>query len=97
MPAGGVPPRGAGLGLGGENRVRGLIATGCRSMGQGRGHIRPPGRRKELVNILRTLAQAPDRYDGIVVYGSGKTDVNREVKDPMALLTKHGTKISFAR
>ena len=80
-------------------------------MGQGRGHIRsqrhenqrqqgegrPPGRRKELVNILRTLAQAPDRYDGIVVYGSGKTDVNREVKDPMALLTKHGTKINFAR
>ena len=36
-------------------------------------------------------------YDGIIVYGSSATDVNEHVKDAIALLTEHGTEVTFSQ
>ena len=52
-------------------------------------------RQQELVNILRNVVKSPEHYDGIIVYGSSTTDVNEHVKDAIALLTEHGTEVTF--
>ena len=52
-------------------------------------------RQQELVNILRNVVKNPEHYDGIIVYGSPTTDVNEHVKDAIALLTEHGTEVTF--
>ena len=53
-------------------------------------------RQQELVNILRNVVKNPEHYDGIIVYGSSATDVNEHVKDAIALLTEHGTEVTFS-
>ena len=52
-------------------------------------------RQQELVNMLRNVVKNPEHYDGIIVYGSPTTDVNEHVKDAIALLTEHGTEVTF--
>ena len=54
-------------------------------------------RQQELVNILRNVVKNPEHYDGIIVYGSPATDVNEHVKDAIALLTEHGTEVTFSQ
>ena len=54
-------------------------------------------RQQELVNILRNVVENPEHYDGIIVYGSPTTDVNEHVKDAIALLTEHGTEVTFSQ
>ena len=47
--------------------------------------------------MLRNVAKNPEHYDGIIVYGSSATDVNEHVKDAIALLTEHGTEVTFSQ
>ena len=55
-------------------------------------------RQQELVNTLRHVVKNLEHYDGIiVVYGSPATDVNEHVKDAIALLTEHGTEVTFSK
>ena len=54
-------------------------------------------RQQELVNILRNVVKNPEHYDGIIVYGSPTADVNEHVKDAIALLTEHGTEVTFSQ
>ena len=54
-------------------------------------------RQQELVKILRNVVKNPEHHDGIIVYGSSTTDVNEHVKDAIALLTEHGTEVTFSR
>ena len=54
-------------------------------------------RQQELFNTLRNVVENPEHYDGIIVYGSPTTDVNEHVKDAIALLTEHSTKITFSQ
>ena len=52
-------------------------------------------RQQQLVNMLRHVVKNLEHYDGIIVYGSPATDVNEHVKDAIALLTEHGTEVTF--
>ena len=54
-------------------------------------------RQQELVNTLRHVVKNLEHYDGIIVYGSPATDVNEHVKDAIALLTEHGTEVTFSQ
>ena len=54
-------------------------------------------RQQELVNTLRHVVKNLEHYDGIIVYGSPATDVNDHVKDAIALLTEHGTEVTFSQ
>ena len=54
-------------------------------------------RQQELVNTLRHVVKNLEHYDGIIVYGSPATDVNEHVKDAIALLTEHGTEVTFSK
>ena len=45
--------------------------------------------------MLRHVVKNLEHYDGIIVYGSPATDVNEHVKDAIALLTEHGTEVTF--
>ena len=54
-------------------------------------------RQQELVNMLRHVVKNLEHYDGIIVYGSSATDVNEHVKDAIALLTEHGTEVTFSQ
>ena len=54
-------------------------------------------RQQQLVNMLRHVVKNLEHYDGIIVYGSSTTDVNEHVKDAIALLTEHGTEVTFSQ
>ena len=54
-------------------------------------------RQQELVNTLRHVVKNLEHYDGIIVYGSPATDANEHVKDAIALLTEHGTEVTFSQ
>ena len=51
--------------------VRGLIATGCGSMGQGRGHIRPPGRRGVTPQVAQNNKGRSSAIDGRTTRNTG--------------------------
>ena len=55
------------------------------------------GRRKELIAILRAVAQGKEHFDELIVYGSRKSDVNGEIRDAISLVTEHGTRVTFNR
>ena len=53
------------------------------------------GRRKELAGILRHVGKIEERVEAVIIYGSPATDADDRIKNIIAQLEEHGTRVTF--